>query len=111
MVWASLLSFLDFQVRLAGVICRLGEVGAGCWWVERLLVGCGKLCCMDEEEAPPGCDLSCCGSRVEGGWGGSEMGCGREPMCVQILRVGEMVDQGVCVKHSGMVSGETRLAF
>ena len=33
------------------------------------------------------------------------------PKCVQSLRVGEMVDQGVCVKHSGVMLGETRLAF
>ena len=30
MVWVSLLIFLDFQVRLVGVICRFGVVGVGC---------------------------------------------------------------------------------
>ena len=66
---------------------------------------------MDEEEEPPGCGLSWCGSGGNGVWDDSEVGCGTGPKCVQIFRVGEMVDQGICVKHSGVVSGETRLAF
>ena len=65
--------------------------------------------CLDEEEDPPGWDLSCGGSG-DGGCDGSEVVCGRGPDCVHIFRVGEMVGQEICVKHSGIRSGETRLA-
>ena len=49
MVWVSMLIFLAFQVRLPGVICRLGEVGAGCWRMVRPLAGCEMLCCVEKE--------------------------------------------------------------
>ena len=66
---------------------------------------------MDEEEEPPGCGLSWCGSGAVGVWDGTEVGGGTGPKCVQIFRVGEIVDHGICAKHSGVVLGETRLAF
>ena len=66
---------------------------------------------MDEEEEPPGCGLSWCGSGAVGVCDGAEVGGGDGLKCVQIFRVGEIVDHGICAKHSGVVLGETRLAF
>ena len=66
---------------------------------------------MDEEGEPPGCGLSWCGSGAVGVWDGAEVGGSKETKCVQICRVGEMVDHGICAKHSGVVLGKTRLAF
>ena len=57
MVWVSMLIFLAFQVRLTGVICRLGEVGQGVgewcdrWWVAR--------CCVAWKRRGPLRDVTC----------------------------------------------------
>ena len=48
-----------------------------------------------EEEALPGCELSRGGGGSEGGQGGLVDGGVPVPLCVQILRGGEMVDHGV----------------
>ena len=64
--------------------------------------------CLDEDEEPPGCEWSCGG--LGGGCGERAVVCDGSVEWVQMLRVGDMVDQGVCVKHSGVKSGVTRLA-
>ena len=66
---------------------------------------------MNEEEEPPGCGLSWCGSGAVGVWGGAEVGGSTGPKCVQFFLVCEIVDHGICAKHSGVVLGETRLAI
>ena len=64
-----------------------------------------------EEEALPGCELSRGGGGSEGGQGGLVDGEVPMPLCVQILRGGEMVDHALCAKHSGVSSVGTLLDF